>query len=62
MEKKQQVKELRRLGCQRAQGFFYSRPLTDVQFRAVLEAGGILPQEEPDHREPSDQPRLFQTA
>ncbi|HUV06485.1 MAG TPA: EAL domain-containing protein, partial [Spirochaetia bacterium] len=40
---KEQVEILRQLGCDKIQGFYFSRPLTAEKFEECLIAGGSLP-------------------
>lgn len=39
----QQVKLLKSIGCERMQGFYFSRPVPAGRFRTYLESGGELP-------------------
>ena len=42
-----QVERLLELGCQRGQGFLYSRPVEAVEIEALLEASTISEEREP---------------
>ena len=43
VENVEQARHLGRLGCDEAQGFFYSRPVPAARLEALVRAGGILP-------------------
>ena len=42
METREQSEMLRKLGCDQAQGFFYSRPVPAGELETLLRSGGAL--------------------